>query len=52
MGHKDDIWNLNDVKNPIQFFGVGTICLPLVEGNIVFHVTSMTFQPLQMKGMY
>lgn len=52
LGHQDDICNLNHVNEVTQVDGVGAICLPQIMGNIVFHLTSMMLQLLQMKGLF
>lgn len=51
LGQNDDIRNLNDVKD-VNLGGVSAIWLPPVEGNSVFHVTSMMLQLWQMKVLF
>ena len=52
VGQQDGIGNLNDVNDPSRLGGVGAIRQPLIDGNVVFHVTSLMVQLLQMKGLY
>jgi len=51
LGHQDDISNLNDAIKA-QLDDVGAIRLPLVMGNVVFHVTKLMLQLLHMKGSF
>lgn len=52
----DDIGNLNDVHEilviKVHFGGVGAIWLRLIEVNMLFYVTSMMLQHLQMKWLF
>ena len=47
----NDVGNMNDV-DPDQIGSAGAIRLPPTVGNVVFHVTGIMLQLLQMKGLF
>lgn len=45
VGHQSDMRNINDVQvtyinSPRLMGGIGSMCLPLAEGNVVFNIMS------------
>uniref|UniRef100_M1DYS8 Uncharacterized protein n=1 Tax=Solanum tuberosum TaxID=4113 RepID=M1DYS8_SOLTU len=51
-GHRDGIDDINSIYNPAQSGGMGAICIPKINENVMFKVTSTTLHLLEMSGPY